>query len=141
MYASYTSSVLMPYRSKSFFTHFYHDFLGRPFFLFLVISTASHIWELMPPRMTWPYHRRRLWIIISSIFTATPTPSRRTSVDILSASLTPHIILIIRRSNPTQPHLICHSNFPCFTTVQQTWSNTTLINLPPLLRRYTVFPE
>ena len=32
--------------------------------------------------------------------------------------------------HPMQPHLICNSKFPCFTTVQQNWSNTTHINLP-----------
>ena len=80
----------------------FHDFLGRPFFFFPIISTSitSRIWEFVSPRMTWPYHRRRLWIIISSIFTTTPTLSRRTSVDTLSTSLTPHIILIIRGSTP-----------------------------------------
>ena len=72
-FRSYAFSLLKPYRSKSFFTHCSHDFLGRPFFLFPVISTSiiSHIWELMYPRMTWPYYRRRLSIIISSMFTAT----------------------------------------------------------------------
>ena len=34
--------------------------------------------------------------------------------------------------HPIQPCLICNSNFPGFTTVQQSWSNTTLINLPEL---------
>ena len=53
----------------------------------------------MFPRMTWPYHRRRLWMIISSVFTATPAISRRTLVTTPSTSFTPHI-LIIRRSTP-----------------------------------------
>ena len=39
-------------------------------------------------------------IIISLIFTTTATLSRRTSVDTLSTSLTPHNILILRRSIP-----------------------------------------
>ena len=53
-FRSYISSLLKPYRSKSFFMHSTHDFLGRPFFLFAVISTSitSRIWELMSPRMT-----------------------------------------------------------------------------------------
>ena len=97
---SYASSLLKSYRSKSFFTCSSHDFLGRPFFLFPVISSfmTSCIWELMSRRMTWPYHHRQLWIIISSIFTTTPTLSRRTSVDTLSTTL--HIILIIQSSTP-----------------------------------------
>ena len=37
--------------------------------------------------------------------------------------------------HPTQPRLIHNSKFPHFTTVQPSWSNTTLINLPPLLER------
>ena len=37
--------------------------------------------------------------------------------------------------HPTQPRLICNIKFLRFTTVQQNWSNTTLINLPPLLQR------
>ena len=40
-------------------------------------------------------------LTISSIFTRTPLLSRRTSVDTLSTSLTPHIILIIQRSTPS----------------------------------------
>ena len=100
-FRSYASSLLMSYLFKSFFTHSFHDFLGRPFFLFPMISSSitSYIWELMFPRMTWPYHRRRFWIIISSIFT-TPTLSWRTSVDTLSTSLIQHIILIMRRCTP-----------------------------------------
>ena len=88
---------------KFFFTHFSHDFLGWTFFLFLVISTSttSHFWELMSPRMTWPYHGRQLWTIIPSIFTTTPTISRRALADTLSSSVTLHIhILITRRSTP-----------------------------------------
>ena len=82
--------------------HCSHDFLSRLFFRFPVISSSitSSILELMSPLMTWPCHCRRLWIIISSIFTTTPTLSRKTSVDILSTSLTPYIILIIRYSTP-----------------------------------------
>ena len=37
--------------------------------------------------------------------------------------------------HPTQPRLIRNSKFLRFTTVQQNWSNTTLINLSPLLQR------
>ena len=37
--------------------------------------------------------------------------------------------------HPTQPRLIRNSKFPRFTTVQQNWSNTTLINFPLLLQR------
>ena len=37
---------------------------------------------------------------LSSIFTTTPTLSRRTSVDTLSSSLTSHIILIMRNCIP-----------------------------------------
>ena len=35
----------------------------------------------------------------------------------------------------TQPHVIRNSKFPRFTTVQQRWSNTTPINLSPLIQR------
>ena len=47
---SYASSLLKPYCSRSLFTHSSHKFLGRPFFLFPVISSSitSCIWELMP---------------------------------------------------------------------------------------------
>ena len=47
-------SLLEPCQFKSFFMHSYHDFLGRCFFLFPVISTSITlcIWELMSPRMT-----------------------------------------------------------------------------------------
>ena len=60
-------------------------FLGQLLFLLPVnsVSITSHIWELISPRMTWPYHRKRLWIIISSAFTTTPTLSRRISVNTL----------------------------------------------------------
>ena len=96
---SYASSLLKSYLSRSLFMHSSHDFLGWPFFLFPVISSSitSHIWEFMSRRLTWPNRRRRLKILISSIF-ATPTLSRRTSVDTLSTSLSPHIILVIRCS-------------------------------------------
>ena len=67
-------------------------------------------------RMTWPCHRRWFWIIISSIFTTTPYES-----------------VLLHRSSWS--YLIRNSKFPCFTTVQQNWSKTTLINLPPLLQR------
>ena len=43
--------------------------------------------------------------------------------------------------HPTQPHLICNSKFPRFTTVQQNWSNTTLIYHPPLLQKQTLLPD
>ena len=56
-------------------------------------SITLCIWELMSLRMTWPYHQRQLWIILSPIFKARPTLSWRTSVDALSISLTLHIIL------------------------------------------------
>ena len=70
-------------------------------FIFPVISTSviSHIWELMSSRMTWPYHRRWFWTIISSIITTISTLLQRTSVGTLSTSLTPHV-LIIQRSTP-----------------------------------------
>ena len=98
----YASSLLRPNGSRSFFTLSSHDFLGPPFFLFPVISSfiTSYIWELMSQWMTWPYHHRQLWIIISLIFATIPTLSWRTSVDIVSTSLTPDIILIIQCSMP-----------------------------------------
>ena len=70
---------------------------------------------------------------ISSVFTTTPTLSRRTA-HTLSTSITPtypdYAML-----HPTQPHLMCNSKFPRFTKLEQNWSNTTLINLPLLLQR------
>ena len=69
-------------------------------------SVTLCIWELMSPRMTLSYHRRWLSVIISSIFTAMPTLSRRTSVDTLSTSLTPHILIIqCYTPHATSPHL------------------------------------
>ena len=72
----------------------------------------------LPPQMALNY--------ISSLFTTTPTLSRRTSVD-----------TFINRSHRiyhpdhatlhlTRPRLICNSKFPRFTTVQQNWSNTAI---------------
>ena len=57
----------------------------------------------------------------------------RISVDTLSTSLTPHIILIIRHSTSS-------SKFTRFTTVQQSWSNTALINLPLYFKDKSCFP-
>ena len=98
---SYASSHRKPYCSRSFFMHSSQDSLGWPFFRFPVISSSitSRIWELMSWQMTWPHHYRWLWIITSSIFTTIPTLSHRTSVNTLSTSLTPHI-LIIQCCNP-----------------------------------------
>ena len=68
-------------------------------------SITLCIWEPMSLRMTWPYHRRQLWIIISPIFKARPTLSWRTSVDTLSISLTLHIILSYNvPPHATSPH-------------------------------------
>lgn len=69
-FLSYVSSLLKPDHSKS-------SFLCRLFFLFPVISTSMtpHIWDLISPCMTRPKHHRWLGIIMSSIFTTTPTPS------------------------------------------------------------------
>ena len=95
-------------------------------FLYPVISSSitSRIWELMSRRMTWPYHRRRFCIIVSLIFTTTPT----------------HLSHPIHHPDhttlqPSKARLIRNSKFPRFKTVQQHWSNTTLINLPPLVQR------
>ena len=96
---SYASSLLKSYRSRSFFTHSSYDFLGQTFFLFPVISSSItlRIWELMSRQIIMTDDRRRLCIIISTIFT-TPELPQRTSVDTLLTSLTPNIIMIIRRS-------------------------------------------
>ena len=96
---SYASSLLKSYRSRSFFTHSSYDFLGQTFFLFPVISSSItlRIWELMSRQIIMTDYRRRLCIIISTIFTTTKLP-QRTSVDTLLTSLTPNIIMIIRRS-------------------------------------------
>ena len=64
-------------------------------FPFILTSITSYIWELMSLRITLSYHHRWLWIIILSIYTTTSTQSLRTSVNTLSTSLTPHIILLI----------------------------------------------
>ena len=42
--------------------------------------------------------------------------------------------------HPTQPRLISNSKFSRFTTVQQNWSNTTLINLPRCFKDNPCFP-
>ena len=132
----YASSLLKPYSSKSFFMHSSQDVFGWHFFFFSFISTSitSCIWELMSPCMAWPYHHRWLWMIISSNFTTTLTLWRGTLVDTLSTSYTPHIILIWLYIQ-TKPCLIRNSKLPRFTSVQQNWSNITLINLPPLFER------
>ena len=116
----YGFSLLKQHRFKSFFTHSSHDFFGRPFFLFSVISSSitSRIWELMSQRMTRPYQHRRLSLIMSSIFTRTSTLSSW-SYDAL----------------PSQPHLIGNSKFAHFTIIQQNWSNTTLVNLSRLVQK------
>ena len=51
---SHASSFLKPYRSRSFFMHSSHDFLGRSFFLFTGISCSmtSRIWEVISRWMT-----------------------------------------------------------------------------------------
>ena len=126
-------SLLEPCQFKSFFMHSYHDFLGRCFFLFPVISTSITlcIWELMSPRMTRPYHRRHLWIIVSSIFKQDPLYQEEPqSTPYQPVSPTDHTTF-----HPMQPRFIRNSKFPGFTTVQQNWSNKTLINLPLLLQR------
>ena len=136
---SYASSLLKPYCSKSFFTDSSHDFLGWPFFLFPVNSTyiTSRIWKLMSPRMTWLLNRKWRWIIISWIFTTTSTQCHPVTKNITRHPINQshpahpdHATL-----HPTQPHLICSSEFPRFTAVQQNWSNATLINIAPLLQR------
>ena len=72
--------------------HSSHNFLDWPLFLFPVISSSiiSRNWELSSCK-TWPYHHRRLWIIISTIFTTIPTLSWRTSIDTLSTTLSHHV--------------------------------------------------
>ena len=96
----YASPFLKPYCSRSFFMYCCNNFLGRPFFLFPIISSSitSSICKLMSWGMTRPYHHRQVWIIISLI--TTPTLSWRTSVNTLLTSLTPHLILIIWCSIP-----------------------------------------
>ena len=54
--------------------------------MYLGIDVSTHDITI-PPQMAFSYH-------ISSIFTAMPTLSRRTSVDTLSTSLTLHILII-----------------------------------------------
>ena len=46
------------------------------------------------------YSHKRLYTTISSILTITPTLYLRTSLETLSANLTPHIVLTICHSNP-----------------------------------------
>ena len=76
---SYLSSFLKSYRSRSFFTHSSHDFLGLPFFPNFKLHNLTHLGVDVSTDGI-PYHGRRLCIIISSIFTTTPTLSRRISV-------------------------------------------------------------
>ena len=78
--------------------------------------------------MALPYYRRRLWIIKSSIFTTHPIMKNITQHPI---SQSHHTNLPVHSTlQPTQPRLIHNSKFPRFTTVQQKWFNTTLINIP-----------
>ena len=111
--------------------HSSHDFLGRPFFFFPVISSpiTSRIWELIFWRMTWPYYCRQLWNIFS-IFTTTPTSKSISWHPISWSHPTHHLGHMTLHS--MQPCLICNSKFPCFTTVRQNWSNTAMINLLPV---------
>ena len=133
---SYASSLLKSYRSRSFFTHSSYDFLGQPFFLFPVISSSItlRIWELMSrqiimtmsPQTTLHYH-------IHDLHNTQITPkniSRHPTDQSHPKHHHDHTTL-----HPTQPCLIRNSNFPCFKTLQQNWSNATLIDLLPLLQR------
>ena len=136
-FRSYASSLLKPYRSKSFFTHSSYGFLGWPFFSFPVISTSvtSRIWEIdismhdmtIPPQMALSFHLHNLHnntqslrknIIWHPINKSHPTYHPD------------HTIL-----HPMQPRIIRNRKFPLFTTVQQNWSNTTLVKLPLLFQR------
>ena len=132
-FRSYTSSLFKLYRFKSFFAPSCHDFLARPFFLFPVISTSitSRIWELMSPCMIWPYHRRQLWIILN-LYNTQPITKNISQHPINQSHLTHHPD---HTTHPTQPPVIRNSKFPHFTTLQENWSNVTLINLPLLLQR------
>ena len=110
--------------------------LGQPFFLFLVISSSINllIWELMSrqiimtmsPQTTLHYHIHNLHNtqIIPKNISRHPTDQSHPKHHHDHKTL-----------HPTQPCLIRNSNFPCFKTVQQNWSNATLIDLLPLLQR------
>ena len=93
-----------------------------PFPSYFKLHNLLYFWELISQKMTWPDHQKRLWIIKSWIFTATPTLSQRMSVNTLLTNLTPHIILIIQRST------ICNltSSITVSSYVSQQYSKTGL---------------
>ena len=94
----------------------------------------------MSRRMAWPQHRRWLWIIKSLIFTTTPTLSRRNSIDTPIDHSHPTYHPDHTTLRPIQPRLTRNSKFPRFTTVQQNWSNTTLLIFPRCFKGKSCFP-
>ena len=127
-FRSYVSSLLNPYRLKSFFTYSYHDFFGRPNFhnlMYLGIDISTHDMTI-PPQAALNY----ILNFRNNTHPITKNISRHPINQSHPTRHPDHTTL-----HPTQPRLIRNSKFSRFTTVQQHWSNTTLINFPPLLQR------
>ena len=123
------------YIAPNFFMHSSHDFLGRPFSLPFPSYFNFHTLTYLGMDVSMHDQPRRFWTIISSIFTATPILSWRTSVDTHSTSLTPHIILITWGSTPCNLASSATVGSSHVSRLPQKWSNRALINLHPLLQR------
>ena len=127
---------LKPYCSRSFFYMLFPRFswstlLSFPSCLnfhnltYLGIDVSTHVMTI-PLQTTLNYHvlslHNETYPITKNIIRHPINQSQPTHPD--------HTTL-----HPIQHCLIDNSKFPRFTTVQQNWSNTTLINAPPLLQR------
>ena len=129
---SYASSLLKPYCSRSFFLDSsqtllpFHSYfkLHNLTYLGVDISKDGMIIQL---QIALHYH-------IFDIHNNTHPISKNISQHPIDQSHPTyhhdHTMLYLM-----QPHLICNNKFPGFTTVQQNWPNTTLINFPPFLQR------
>ena len=81
------------------------------------------------------YSHKRLYTTISSILTITPTLYLRTSLETLSANLTPHIVLTICHSNPNN---LNSSGIVSFQVSLQYKRTSLLVHFIMLLQREIV---
>ena len=129
---------ILSFQAISFQLLLYALFPWFPWSTLLSFSSCfnfHNLTQLMSSRMTWPYHRWQLFYyhvlnLHNNTHPITKNISRHPINQSHPTHQPDHTTL-----HPMQPCLICNSKFPRFTTVQQNWSNTTLINLPPLLQR------
>lgn len=95
-----------------------HNFLGQPFSLFPSISSSmtSHMSKLLPWQMTWPCHCKRLCTKMSSILIKNTNPFSDNIIwdSIYQFYPTNWCNMLL---HPMQPHSLCNSKFPSFTTV------------------------